>query len=270
MKKSGLRLQVLVSTMHQTDVSLLDKMNISTDAIVINQCDRNEVLTFDHRGHTVQWLSLQERGVGLSRNSALARATADILLFADDDVIYDDHYREAVTDFFEKHPSVGLAVFNLESMNPDRPEYIIQKDHRLKWHNCLRYGAFRIAVRRECIIHNNVWFSLLFGGGAIYQAGEDNLFITDCIQKGMHCMACKDSIGVVKQEVSTWFKGYDEKYYNDRGSLFAALYGKLGYLLLLLFEVRKKSGASEFGLMKRLRLGYRGMVEYLRQCKCKE
>lgn len=269
MEKSALSLQVLVSTMHQTDTSLLDRMNICTEAIVINQCDRNEVLSFEHRGHTVRWLSLQERGVGLSRNSALARATADILLFADDDVTFDDGYREAVTNFFEKHPKVGLAVFNLTSLNPDRPEYIVEKDHRLKWHNCLRYGAFRIAVRRECLVHNNIWFSLLFGGGAIYQAGEDNLFITDCIQAGICCMASKETIGVVKQEVSTWFKGYDEKYYRDRGALFAALYGRLGYFVLFLFEIRKKRLASGLGCRRRLKLGYAGIKEYLRKCKCK-
>lgn len=264
-----MKLQVLVSTMHQTDHSLLQKMNIRTDAIVINQCDRNEIEEFDYNGHQIQWLSLKERGVGLSRNSALARGTADILLFADDDVVYNDDFHKTVIDFFEKHPSVGLAVFNLQSLNPDRPEYIVQKDHRLKWHNCLRYGAFRIAVRRECLIHNNVWFSLLFGGGAIYQAGEDNLFITDCIQKGMHCMACKDSIGIVKQEVSTWFKGYNEKYYKDRGALFAALYGKLGYLVLFLFESRKRNATADFGLAIRLRLGYAGIKRYLKMSKCK-
>ncbi len=264
-----MKLQVLVSTMHQTDHSLLQKMNIRTDAIVINQCDRNEIEEFDYNGHQIQWLSLKERGVGLSRNSALARATADILLFADDDVIYDDQYSERVLNFFEKNPSVGLAVFHLESLNADRPEHTIGKNHRLRWYNCLRYGACRIAVRRECLVHNNVWFSLLFGGGAIYQAGEDNLFITNCIQKGIRCMACKERIGVVKQETSTWFKGYNEKYYGDRGALFAALYGRLGYLILFLFETKKRHSAPGFGLRKRLQLGYAGIKQYLSICKGK-
>ena len=89
-----MRLQVLISTMHQTDHSLLDKMNIQSDAIVINQCDRNEIEEFEYKGHHIQWMSLKERGVGLSRNTALMRADADIVLFADDDVIYDDGYEK--------------------------------------------------------------------------------------------------------------------------------------------------------------------------------
>ena len=41
---------------------------------------------------TIKIYSFDERGVGLSRNSALMRADADIIVFADSDVIYNDDY----------------------------------------------------------------------------------------------------------------------------------------------------------------------------------
>ena len=268
MANNTMTLQVLISTMYQTDYSLLEKMNIQTDAIVINQCDTNAILGFLHNGHSIKWLSLQERGVGLSRNSALARATGDILLFADDDVIYNDGYEKTVLDFFQEHPSVGLAVFNLRSLNPSRPEYDIPRDCRLRLYNCLRYGACRIAVRRECLMHRNIWFSLLFGGGAKYMAGEDNLFITDCIKKGICCMACRDSIGVVRQENSTWFQGYNETYYRDRGALFGAMFGKFAYAVLILFELRGKNAAFPF--LERLKIGFAGVRRYLKISRCQQ
>lgn len=49
-------LQVLVATMHQTDHSLLEKMNIQSDAIVVNQCNRNEVERFMYNGHQILWM----------------------------------------------------------------------------------------------------------------------------------------------------------------------------------------------------------------------
>ena len=64
-------LQVLVATMHQTDHSLLEKMNIQSDAIVVNQCNRNEVERFMYNGHQILWMSLNERGIGLSRNTLI-------------------------------------------------------------------------------------------------------------------------------------------------------------------------------------------------------
>lgn len=69
-----MNLQVLVSTMHQTDRRLLERMNIRSDAIVINQCDHNCIENFTFRGHNILWMSMNERGVGLSRNNALMRA----------------------------------------------------------------------------------------------------------------------------------------------------------------------------------------------------
>ena len=83
-----MKVQVLVAAMHQKDHSLLEKMNIRSDAIVANQCDRNEFEDFTWNGHKIRYLSFAERGVGLNRNNALMRATGDICLFADDDMRY--------------------------------------------------------------------------------------------------------------------------------------------------------------------------------------
>ena len=89
-----MKLEVLLSTMHQSDYSLLDKMNIKSDVIVVNQCDENEISQFDYNGYNVKWMSLKERGIGLSRNTALMRSEADSLLFADEDSVYDNDYIE--------------------------------------------------------------------------------------------------------------------------------------------------------------------------------
>ena len=73
-----MKVQVLVATMNQRDHSLPERMHLETDAIISNQCERNEVETFDYRGHRVKMYSFAERGVGLNRNNALMRADGDI------------------------------------------------------------------------------------------------------------------------------------------------------------------------------------------------
>ena len=253
-------LQVLVSTMHQNDYSLLARMNIQTDAIVINQCNKNETNEFIYNGHIIKWISTTDRGVGRSRNLAIINSTADIILFADDDVCYVDGYEDIVINEF-KHQNWGLIVFNLTSLNPRRPEIIIKKGYRLKWFNCLKFGACKIAVDRKMLLYKNIFFSLLFGGGATYQAGEDNLFITNCIQSKMKCYASSSNIGSVKQEESTWFKGYNEKYYIDRGALFFAMYGKKSSLILFFMELKKTKNTS-YTLIERYRFGKQGIDQY--------
>ena len=259
---NDLSLQVLVSTMHQTDHSLLEKMNIQTDAIVVNQCDRNEIEEFEYKNHKIKWLSLNERGVGLSRNTALMRADADILLFADDDIVYEDGFAQKVIDFFKNHPRVSFAVFNIQSLNPDRPEFLDTKDKKLNFTNSLKYGACRVAVRREKALKANISYSLLFGGGAPHKAGEDNLFITNCLQKGLKGMASKIMLGTVKQEESSWFDGYNEKYYTDRGALFCAMYGKMAKPMILLFELKSILRKSNVKLFERIRYEFKGVKEF--------
>lgn len=256
-----MKVQLLVSTMHQENYNLLEQMNIQTDAIVINQCDRNSIEDIEYRGKNVKWISLNERGIGLSRNSALMRSDADILLFADDDCVYDKGYEEKIIKVFERYPKASLIVFNLVSLNPDRPEFFVEKDYKLRWFNCLKFGAFRIAVKRDAILKNNIFYSLLFGGGAKYQAGEDNLFITNCIQSGLIGIASSECIGTVKQEESTWFKGYNEKYYYDRGALFSALYRRSAWFYLLLMELKDKK-CKDIKFLRRYTIGLKGIKEY--------
>ena len=75
--------------MNQDDKSLIKRMNIHSDAIIINQTDSFSKETWNENGNNFEWYNLEERGVGLSRNNALLRATGNILLFADDDAFAD-------------------------------------------------------------------------------------------------------------------------------------------------------------------------------------
>ena len=188
-----MNVQVLVSAMHQTDHSLLEKMNIQTDAIIINQCDKNEFEEFRYKGNLIRFLSFAERGVGLSRNNALMRATGDICLIADQDVTYVENYEEIIVKSFLETSKADIIIFNVPSKNPKRSSYMIPKKSRVGWINCLRYGvSFRIAARPEKLSEKNIFFSLLFGGGAKYSSGEDSLFIADC-----NAPACQDTISKI-------------------------------------------------------------------------
>ena len=51
-------IQVLVAAMHQKDHSLPEKMNIRTDVIVANQCDRDSIESFCWNGHDVVLFSV--------------------------------------------------------------------------------------------------------------------------------------------------------------------------------------------------------------------
>lgn len=245
MKK--MRIQVLVAAMNQTDHSLIDKLRIESDAIVGNQCNRNEIEQFSWNGHSITYLNFAEKGVGLNRNNALIRADADVVLFADDDMVYVNGYVDLINEQFRKHPDADVLVFNvIENHAKGKKRYIIRKVKRVNYFNFLRYGTVRIAVKLKSVKENGIFFNQCFGGGCEYQHGEDNIFIADCLKKGLRIYAVPYPIAELTEErVSTWKVGYNDKYFYDQGKLYKAISLKWWKLLCLQDAVRHQ------GLYKR-------------------
>lgn len=217
-------LQTLVSGVQQNIDELAEVMNLDSDAIVINQCNENAYKEYEYKSHKIACYSFNERGVGLSRNNALLRATSDIVLFSDEDIRYKDGYAKVILDEFERRPDVDMLLFNMDVIE-SRFTYHTDKETKITRLNCGRYPTYSFAVRREKLHKANITFNLLFGGGAKYSNGEDSLFIMECIKKGLKILALPISIGKEEERESTWFKGYNKKFFYDRGVLYRPLYG---------------------------------------------
>ena len=72
-----MRLETLVSAVRQDVAGMAEKMNLQSDAVIINQCDENSYMEYMHKDCTIRGYSFAEKGVGLSRNNALLRAKGD-------------------------------------------------------------------------------------------------------------------------------------------------------------------------------------------------
>lgn len=259
-----MNLQILLSTMHQNDHSLLEKMNIQSDSIIINQCNKNEVERFTYKGFLINFLSLSERGIGLSRNTALMRATAEICLFADDDVKYVNGYKDIICEAFKNNPSADIIIFNVPSANNERGQHFIKKNKKLSFRNCFRFGTYQIAIRLNSIRKSNVHFSLLFGGGAKYSAGEDSLFLGESLKKGLKIYSSVETIGVVSHQDSTWFKGFTNKFFIDKGVFYATLSPRLARIFCLRYAIKHR---KMFGNDKNWIEAYSLMLKGIREWK---
>lgn len=229
-----MKVEVLVSAMHQDPQKLAEKMRLSSDAVIINQCDSEDYTEFKRQGNRIRCFSLAERGVGRSRNRAMAEATGDICLFSDEDIVYEDGYEEKILAEFEANPKADMLVFNIE-VEESRRTYHIAKRSRVRFYNCGRYGAVSFALRRDRLLKAGVHFSLLFGGGAKYSNGEDSLFIKELLDRGFHIYTAPVTIGREEVRQSTWFTGYHDKFFFDRGVLYVFLYGALARPMALRF-----------------------------------
>lgn len=246
-----MKIQVLAAAMNQSDHSLIEKMNIRTDAIIGNQCDRNSVEEFQVNGHNIKYLNFNERGVGLNRNNSLIRATGDILLFADEDEVFDDNYDSIIKKAYNELPDADAIIFNISTIGRSDGGRINNKIRRIRFYNCFHYGTVRLTVRNDSVTNRNITFHRQFGGGAPYSSGEDSLFIADLLKNRLKVYTYPAVIATVDQTDSSWFKGYTEKYFYDKGAFFSAFPYRCGRLLCTALLLKnRKSMFNSFAELK--------------------
>lgn len=266
------KIQVLVAAMNQTDHSLIERMNVSTSAIVGNQCDRNSVEEFEHNGVRIKYLNSDERGVGLNRNNALMRADGDILVFADEDEVFFDDYDIIIKEAYNEIPDADAIIFNIDTVGVDVGRRNITKIKRACLLNALNYGAARLTVRNDSVTSKNIYFNRQFGGGTVFSSGEDTLFIADLLKQGLKVYVYPALIAYVDQTSSTWFEGYTEKYFYDKGALFAALSKRFGWILCkaVLWKNRKRYNIDRKTYKKNIKIARLGYLNYFKGVPYKE
>ncbi len=251
-------IQLLVAAVSQDVSRLPEKMNIQSDAIVVNQGVPYSFEKIDRKGYELKVFNCDEKGVGLSRNLALLRADHELVQFCDEDIVLDEGYTTLVEKEFEIHPEADVLLFNVKAVK-GRETYENKDFAKITYLNYGRYPAYAIVARREALHKAGVTFSLLFGGGAKYSNGEDSLFLKNCLDRKLRIYRTPVSIGHEEAtRPSTWFAGFNEKFFFDRGYLYHFLYGRLAVPMCLRFLLAhkdimcaEKSVAEAFGIMKR-------------------
>lgn len=254
-----MNLEVLVATMGQEDCSLAEKMNIQTAAVIANQCGRWDYQ--ESADGKVRMISTGTRGVGINRNLALQLAKADILLFADDDLVYYDGALNGVVEAFQEFPDADVIFFGLD-MTKNGEIYERRRHPKKRVHiwNSLKFGAARMAIRRSALEKARLSFSTLFGGGCMYSSGEDSILIRDCFRAGLRVYSHAHVLGTCAKDNSSWFSGFHEKYFYDRGAMVACAFPVVKHLIKWYFAIKssRKTGVPLKKILRQMNRGIRG------------
>lgn len=258
-------LQVLISCMHQTDHSIISKSNIQSDAIVINQCDKNLIEEYSFKNKTgkechVKFISTTERGLSRSRNMAIRNATADICLICDDDEVLDDNYPAKIIEAFTINSRASILTFHLHYY---QQKYYPPKEINVGYLQALKIASWQIAFKRCDITENFILFDEDFGSGVSKAGGEEVMFLYSCLRNKLKIRYVPINIGKLHEGESQWFHGFTEEYFFDRGIFTRKLLGRAlailygGYFLLKKrplyindISLKKASNALYKGLFK--------------------
>lgn len=260
-------LQVLLSAMHLDDESYIDSLNITSDCVVINQCDREKDQNIVRKNllgneQKVKYIETKDRGLSRSRNMAIYNASEDICIFCDNDVEYVDNYQEIILNAFDTHKDADLIVFYIKRKEKLQPNFADER--RMGYLSVLKIFSPEIAFRREAV--SDIKFDEKFGAGSNkYIMGEENIFLYDCLKAHKKIYYVPTKIAELREVESTWFSGYDERFFISRGANYAAMTRLFSLLLILQFAVRKtKEYKDEMSIFGALKYMLKGRREYLK------
>lgn len=253
-----MNIELLISTMRKDnidEVNLLQQNISDVNALIINQCkcDKKE------KKNNIRMISTNELGISKSRNKALENASGEICIICDDDVVYENNLLEIIQNSFESDKSADIITFKIKT--PEGDDF---KKYRLEefYHNkrtILKTSSIEIAFRLNSIKSKNIKFDESFGLGGQYISGEENIFLMDCLKKGLKIKYVPIVIGTHPKESS----GYvlDEKSIYSKGALFYRLFG-LKCIYLNLAFILKKFKEVKFNIFKAIFLIYKGTMDY--------
>ena len=209
-----MKLEILMSCMHQEDDTLVRQSRITGHAVVINQCHRVDYREYPtEKGLARMWFT-DQRGLTRSRNMAIASSDADVCLLCDDDEVFVDGYEAKIMDAFRQLPQADVIIFRMVNY----PCSLGDAPRELKFPQTMHVSSWQIAFRRESLRRAGVRFDELLGAGTGNGAEEELKFMTDCQKAGLKIWYAPVEIATVAQTESTWFNGFDRKFFYNRGA----------------------------------------------------
>ena len=239
--------EILLSCMFLSDSEeMIKRSHITSDTVIINQCDEENYKEENICNALIRTFSVTDRGLTKSRNLAISKSQADICIICDDDEIFNEGYEKAVSSAYDALPDADIIIFDMV----DRPLKWGNSIKRLGYIDLMSVSSWQITFRREKLLASGVLFDENMGAGSGNGAEEEFRFLTQCRKAKLRIYHYPFRLASVAQTQSTWFKGFDEEFFVNRGNTTRYIMGlplSVLYAAYYAFAKRKQlSGMSMF------------------------
>ena len=218
------------------------------EVIVLVQNPNHESYVFD--SPSAKLVELNSRGVAKSRNAALKHATGKYLIFADDDITFDEKGIEELVAYFESHPECSIIMAQTSDETGALRKSYQTKAQKLTRLNSAKAATYEMMVRVEAIRKANVQFDENFGAGVENYLGDEYIFIADALKKGLQGMYLPIRVAIHPKESSGSAWGTD-KDLKARAAVFTRVFGPSAPIFRALFLMKSRKGSV--GLIKAIR-----------------
>lgn len=259
-------LEILISTQNQTDFSFLERMfpfapYHQFNILIINQTKSDQILMSDFP--TVRILNSKETGLSKSRNLALANASKNIVLIADDDVIYTADFDAKIIDAFNKNPNASVIHFQTQTTENKLFWNYPKNYKKLHINQLTNVLSVEIAIKTADIKKSKIRFNELFGLGAQFEDAESFFFLRAAFHKKKEVLFYPETIVMHPSFTSSDEVESDRKIYAKMAG-FQKRFGRFSYILLckyIFFLIRKRF-ISFKEIKTKFIIGLKGINDY--------
>lgn len=264
-----MKLEVLVTTMHQKDISKYYEMNLQTNAVIANQSDSDFIQEKFINGSRVKLVTTSTRGTSKNRNIAINNISdeADYVIFSDDDLKFHDGYENIILSEFEKHPEADAIKFNIKCISERKismkPITEFKKANRRA---VTSYGVWALVIKKDVLLNSKLFFNERFGPGTENYCGEDSIFLQKLFNKKVALYVSPLYVAEIDQSDSSWFEGHNEKFFTVGGMIINECYPLLSWGLVIRSAIKAyRRKTSDLSFLSILNCYYKGIVRNIKQ-----
>lgn len=261
-------IQILIATMNRTNFDFLNTLFLFSDfsdynIIIINQTSQENQLISDFKN--IKVVNSFEKGLSKSRNLAIEIANKPILIFTDDDVVFQSDFEYLILNVFNSHKNHdGFRFEFLNGNGKFDKKYPNHFKEKLSKFEILNTSSVELVFKRKSIQKINLKFDENFGLGTRFGMGEEAIFVADGVKKGLK-IGFAPQIILSHPQSSTGHKTALSEIYFIQSAVFYRIFGEmyLFWIALKLFFDLKQQKIKFKEILKMLKQAFKGKQAYV-------
>ena len=127
---------------------------------------------------------LRSTGVAKSRTRAIWLAKGEYLVFADDDIVFNEDGLTAAISYLDSNPKLSLLLTQASDASGNLRKQYPKSETKLGLLNSARAATYEMIIRVDAIRQFGVVFDENFGAGSENYLGDEYIFIADLLRAG--------------------------------------------------------------------------------------
>ena len=181
---------------------------------------------------------LESVGVAKSRTRAIWLSSSEYLVFADDDIVFEELALERAIAYLDANPKLSLLLTRAQDPKGRLRKKYPRASTKLNIFNSARAATYEMIIRVDAIRQFGVLFDENFGAGSENYLGDEFIFIADLLRAGGLAEFIPLTVAThpADSSGSGWGTSRDRL---ARAKVFTRVFGALAPLVRLAFGFRR-------------------------------